>query len=96
MEFLGIILPALIDLINRKIKDSDMRFWVSATICFLVGLGMNWLTTSFVFTSPMEAFSSLTSSALQVFGWAQLSYKAVWADSSVRKNLDMDAPGSGK
>jgi len=73
----------MIDLINRKITDSDVRFWVSAGICFAVGGAFNWLQTGYVFATPMDAFTSITGSAMQVFGWAQLSYKAAWENRAV-------------
>ena len=84
MELIGLLLPILIDLINRKINDSDLRFWVSVGICAIVGIFLNWIATSFSFTSAMEAFNSLTSSVMEVFGLAQLSYKALWENSKAR------------
>jgi apolipoprotein N-acyltransferase len=91
MEFLGLLLPPLIDLINRKIADSDARLWISVLICSLVGAGLNWLETQFIFATPMAAFDSITASILIVFGLAQLSFKAVWEKTSMHKELREDA-----
>lgn len=90
MEFLGLFLPPLIDLINRKIADSDKRFWVSFLICALVGAFMNWIDTSFSFLSPRAAFDSISASIAMVFSMAQLSYKAVWETSQARRDLDLE------
>lgn len=90
MELLGILLPIVIDLFNRKIADSDLRFWVSVFICALVGTGLNFLETQFVFASAKLAFDSLSSSILVVFGLAQLSYKGLWENSKVRNVLGMN------
>lgn len=91
MELIGILLPLGIDLVNRKIKDSDVRFWVSVAICAVVGILINWLQTSFAFANPMAAFDSVSKSILAVFGLAQISYKAVWENAPIREGLDMKA-----
>lgn len=90
MELIGLLLPALIDLINRKIADSDARFWVSVVICGIVGAFVNWLATGFNFVDAMAGFQSLTASIMAIFGLAQLSYKAVWEKSGVRSALKLD------
>lgn len=90
MELIGLLLPALIDLVNRKIVDSDLRFWVSVAICSVVGLGINFLTTGFQFVDAMAGFQSLTASIMSVFGLAQLAYKGLWEKSQVRQTLKLD------
>lgn len=91
MEFLGIFLPVLIDLVNRRFQDTELRFWVSFLICSLVGIFLNWLQTAFSFVTPMEGFESITASILSVFALAQLSYKAVWEKAPVREGLGLKA-----
>lgn len=91
MEFLAFLLPAAIDLFNRKIQNSDVRFWVSALICAVAGIGLNFLDTNFVFASAKEGFSSLSASIMAAFGMAQISYKAIWEKSDIRENLNLDA-----
>lgn len=90
MELIGLLLPVLIDLINRKIADTDIRFWVSVAVCAVVGLLVSFLETGFVFASNMEAFQSVTASIMIVFGLAQLAYKGLWEKSTVRERLELD------
>lgn len=89
MEFLALLLPVLIDLVNRKIADSDVRFWISVGFCAVVGVGFNWLETQFAFGSPMFAFDSVTKTIMVVFGLAQLSYNGVWKNLPVRDKLGL-------
>lgn len=91
MELLGIFLPIIIDLINRKIADSDLRFWVSVGICAVVGIFLNFLNTSFHFETALIAFESISSSVMIVFGLAQLSYNALWSKSGIRDALTLNA-----
>ena len=84
MELLGLLLPAVIDVLTRKIADSDVRFWLSVLVCAVVGIFLNWLSTSFAFVSPLDAFNSITTSIMATFGLAQLSFKAFWENSQVR------------
>lgn len=89
MEFLALLLPVLIDLVNRKVADTDFRFWISVLICAVAGVGLNYLQTSFSFATPLEGFESLTQSIMVVFGLAQLSYKGFWENSKMRENLSL-------
>lgn len=91
MEFLSLLLPIVIDLINRKVPDTDARFWIAVGVCSLVGTGFNWLETQFIFATPMFAFDSVTKSIMVAFGLAQLSYKAVWENLDVRNKMGLNA-----
>lgn len=91
MELISILLPALIDLVNKRIANSDVRFWVSVAICAVFGAFLNFLDTGFKFATPQLAFESLTASVMTVFGIAQLSYKALWEKSEMRENLGLKA-----
>lgn len=87
MELIGFLLPPLIDLINRKVANSDARFWVSVLACALVGAGINYLDTGFVFVTPKEAFDSISASVLVVFGIAQLVYGGIYKGSSLERSI---------
>lgn len=88
MELFGLLLPILIDFINRKFANSsDARLFVSVVICALAGVFLNWLDTSFAFATPKIAFESISSSIMIVFGLAQLSFKAVWEKTEIHKEL---------
>lgn len=94
LELIGILIPAFIDLINRRVKDSDVRFWISVAVCAVVGIAVNYIQTLFVFPSLMEAVEAVSKSILVVFGLAQLVYKAGYENSSFRKENDLKAPNS--
>jgi len=91
MELFSILLPILIDFINRKFSNSsDTRLLVSVIVCSAFGLFFNWLDTSFAFGTPRLAFESVSNSILVVFGLAQLSFKAVWEKTETHRDLKYD------
>lgn len=90
MELLGVLLPLIIDLVSRRVSNSDVRFWISVGICAVVGAFINWITTEFHFSNPQLAFDSISKSILSVFGIAQLSYKAIWENSDLRSTMGLD------
>lgn len=90
IELLGLLLPPLIDLITyltNKIPDvflgSQARFWLSLTVCALLGLGINYLSHGNNFGDQ----NSIAMSILAVFGASQVSYKAVWEKTQAHLNL---------
>jgi hypothetical protein len=87
MEMIGLLLPIVIDLVNRKVENSDIRFWVSVAVCSAVGGALNYLDTSYTFASPVEAFESVTGSIMMVFGLAQISYQGFYENSKLRKSI---------
>lgn len=91
MEFIGLLLPIIIDLINRKISSADARFWISVGVCAVIGVGLNWIDTQFLFVSARVAFDSITTTIMMTFGLAQLSYNAVWKDMPMRDKLGLNA-----
>lgn len=91
MELLGFLLLPIIDMVNRRIKDSDVRFLISIVICGLVGVGLNWIQTQFTFGTPLQAFESISKSVMVVFGMAQLAYRGIWEKSDLREDLGLDA-----
>ena len=91
MEFLALLLPIIIDLITRKVADTDYRFWISAVVCAVFGIGINYLNTQFVFASPQVAFDSLTASILVAFGLAQFSFQAVYKNLNIHEKFRADS-----
>ncbi len=86
MNLLGILLVPLIDLVNRKISDSDLRFWVSLLICSIVGVGINFVDNNgFHFQTLSLGFESISTSILSIFAVAQITYKAGYEDSDAQK-----------
>lgn len=95
MNLIGFLLPPLIDLVNRKIVDQDLRFWFSVFVCSLVGVGVNYIESNgfagYSDLTLMEVAESLSASAMVMFGVAQLGYKAIWEKSTVREDLGLKA-----
>lgn len=91
MEFIALLLPVLIDFINRKVADSDLRLAVSVFVCVIFGTLVNYLETNFAFVSPMIAFESITTSIMMVFGLAQLSFKTIWEKTDAHRKLKDEA-----
>lgn len=93
MELLGFLLPPILDIINRRVKDSDTRWGITVALCALVGIGLNVLQHNGVYdtTNWMAVASSLATSVVAVFGSAQITYKKLWENSDVREALNLDA-----
>jgi len=87
MELIGIIFPPIIDLINRFVKDSAVRFLIAFIICTIVGVFLNWIETGFIYADRLLAFQSISGSILAVYGASQISYQ-FYKDSSVQKTID--------
>lgn len=92
LTLVSFLLPPLIDLINRKILDSDIRFWVSVLVCALVGTVIEFVMNGFVFIGA----DPLIEEMLKTFAMAQLSYKGVWEDHSLRRKLGLKATTAPK
>ncbi len=84
IQLIGFLLPPLIDTINRYIKSSYARFWVSVIVCAVIGTILDILSHNGLTGVTQE---SIAQSILMVFGSAQLSYKGVWENSKARANL---------
>jgi uncharacterized protein YqgC (DUF456 family) len=101
LKLIGLILPALIDLINSKISESKTRFWVSAAVCAVVGVGVDFITRNgfagYQGMTLLQASDAVSESVLMIFGLAQLSYKAVWDGvlGGLRDNLGLNAKTNG-
>jgi len=80
MELIGLLLPPVIDLINRRIKDSDGRFWMSVGVCVIVGAGLQAVSGSGNVQDYLE-------SIMIIFGLAQLSYRGVYENSRVQEKI---------
>lgn len=80
INLIGFLLPPLIDLINRKVADSDARFWISVLVCSLVGIGVEFVGNNFVFIGVEAVIESI----LAMFGIAQLAYKGIYEESKMQ------------
>ena len=81
LAFVGFLFPPAIDLINRYVKNSDLRFWVSIVFCIIIGVLVSWITGNL---TPNEVFKQ----ASIFIGQAQIAYK-LWEKTETRKDLDL-------
>lgn len=84
-ELVGLIVPFFIDFINRRVTNSDVRFWISMGVCALIGVALNY---SAIMAGSVE---EVAKSASLVFASAQLTYKLYWEKSNLRENLNLKA-----
>lgn len=71
----GMLMPPIIDVVNRKISSSTLRYIISLVVCILVGVLMNWGEIS---------LENILQSGAIVFASAQSTHKIYWSGSSVR------------
>lgn len=92
LELFGILLPPLIDLINKKIIDSAARFWVSVLVCIAFGVLINYITSDGFkgYTTLLEYADAISKSIIMVFGFAQLSYGSYWRHTEAHDKLKKD------
>jgi len=88
-KLIGLLLPALIDIVNSKIQNEKVRFWVSVFICFLIATAMDLLL------GKKMTPDSLAIDVMALFGIAQISYKAIWENSDVRNSTGLNARTNG-
>ncbi len=81
-EWIGFVLPPVIDLINKKIANSNVRFGVSLLFCLVVGVVLQLIAGKLSFNDVPAVLQS----AGLVFATAQTTYKLYWKDASLREN----------
>lgn len=95
IQLIGLLLPVLIDLVNRKQSDKDIRFWTSVAICSGIGIATHFITVNgfsgYEGMTMLEVADALSQSAMVMFGLAQLSYKGIWENSGTRNELGLKA-----
>lgn len=89
MALIAFFLPALIGTINRRVNNSDVRFWVSFMACAFVGAVFNALVNGAEYSSmtPIAIADSLAESILVMVGLVKLSFEAIWDNKAVGKVL---------
>lgn len=81
LNLIGLVLPPVIDLVNKFVKDSRLRYVVSLLICILVGAVINFNQLR------VGSVTEFLVSAGLVFAEAQTVYKLYWSDSAARAKL---------
>lgn len=79
-NFIGFLLPPLIDLINRKVPSSDARFWVSVASCVVLAIPIAYFDGS----QPGFGIDEVLTGALVLLGQSQITYKLVYEDSRLQ------------
>ncbi len=74
----GAFMPIVIDLVNSKIGNSTVRYFVSMAICLVIGALFN--------LGQLNAGDILTSGAI-IFAAAQTVYKTYWSKSDARAKV---------
>lgn len=91
MTLISVLLVPLIDLINARVKDSQLRFWISVLVCIVVGIVINVLTFG-KFTSV----DLIAADILKVFAMVQLVYKGIYEggnmQAAIRSTATPDSP----
>ena len=82
IKFIGFLLPPFIDLINRKVKNSDAKFWVSVAVSSVLGVGISYVT--FGGWAPI---AEVINTIFVVFGTAQIAYKSVYEESKIQTKI---------
>lgn len=90
MALLSLVLPAMIGMINRKVSDSELRFWISFVICLIAGVGFNFLEHAGDYSGllPMDIANTMAESVLVMTGLVKLSFEALWDSNTVGRILN--------
>ena len=80
-DIIGFILPPIIDLINTRVANTQIRFWISMAVCVV-----------FAFAANIEEFASLDWNTILgkiglVFTESQIIYKVYWEKSTAREKI---------
>lgn len=78
---IGIVLPAIIDIINTHVTESKARFVVSLVLPVIIGAAMNFQSLS-----GGDVMAVLQSASI-IFASAQTIYKTYWEKSDLRAQV---------
>lgn len=78
---IGLVLPPVIDLLNNRVTNANLRFLISLAVCAIVGIVLN--------LSQLEArnYDELAKSISLVFASAQVTYQLYWQKSQLRSKM---------
>ena len=78
---IGAVLPPFIDLINRKVEHSRVRYAISLVVCVIVGFGIS-------FWENKLSTGDILGSIATVFLASQTVYKTYYNKSGVRTKIN--------
>lgn len=95
----GFLVTFIIDIINRRIKDSDIRRIVAILFCVFWGSMINVIehNGSYLGLTLLEIATSFLVTIGAVYGFSQITYKGIpgteinWEDSKIREDLSLNA-----
>lgn len=90
MEILGLLLPVIVDVINKalKVTDSNIRLIISVVICSIVGIVLSFFQSNgFHYADIQTAGAAIGQSIILVFGFAQLSFQGYWRNTDSHKEI---------
>ena len=82
IKFVGFILPPFIDLINRKIANSDARFWIAVAVCTVIGSLVH-----FIENGGFVSVDGVIQTIFVVLGTSQITYKGIYEDSKAQLSI---------
>ena len=88
LSLIGFMFPPAIDMLNRYVKSSDLRFWVSILFCIVVGAIATLFNGNF---NP----DGIALQAMIFIAQSQISYK-FWGKTNERKELRLTGGSSVK
>jgi hypothetical protein len=87
-NLVGLLLPPLVDFLNKDIPDEKDRYFVTLIICAVVAALINW--NKLFFGDPTSFYTSLT----LIFIESQTVFKLYFKDSYLRQKLQETLIGS--
>jgi hypothetical protein len=75
----GFILPPFIDLLNNKVTNTVVKFWVSLLVCTVIGVVLN--------LDKLKDPTQLLGTLGIIFAEAQTVYHTYWQQSKARQEL---------
>jgi hypothetical protein len=87
MTLISFLLVPAIDLINSNFKNSQVRFWISAGVCLIVGV-----LVSFLKHSGFQSVDAVSADILGIFAMVQLIYKGMYEGSDTQKAIREGGP----
>lgn len=80
-NLIGFLLPPFIDLINKDIPNSKVKFVISLVVCVIVGVILNY--------QQLSNTQNLLGGIAIVFTTAQVTYYTYWQNSQLRQNTTL-------
>lgn len=80
-NLVGLVLPPVIDLVNTRVPNQKVRFWVALAICAVVGTVLNYEHLAAGNVDMLAGSISL------IFAEAQVVYHQFWQNSGARASL---------